>query len=535
MIFINPIEILELQNLETSSIDNTIVKKAKRKLFAEIDLSDNGYMDYKGLVLSKTDCEKVIDDIENKILIEFYHHLASNHLLNDYLVSGREEIFSSFKQESIYKLPEFIKFVSPFFAEKFDKSLLKSFTDNKIDKFRTILRSQILININDLNNAYKSLSIEIQNRIEQIKNITSEIENGESEYDDENIEELIDLIRNKFPIELLNLLPTYFQSQINKIASSINYLGLTVWNEFNTTVVPLRLLEHILELNIESVGKPTFQKNYNIYKKKHEELEEIEANAPLLKKWATVLLTIQSQRKSVEEKTLNAKDAFLKAKALISITELNNLPSFANEIRTQIGYSLRSIAISAWNKQDDIISSCGLIDLALEINVSDEANIKFRQDKTELDEIAKKYKGVLVCYFCGTNPPDNNCSLSTTIYKENSRSYFPSRSVQFSYLPITIPRCKSCQEVHSKGNDIFYFIFFPLLIVGIIIGSLTEDQHFIIGGLIGAVVGLIVGKIVESNKISNEGIKDASNSTLATHPLIVDRINQGWTFSKPSA
>ena len=41
--YVNSIEILGLSNAnDTTSIDNEILKKAKRKLFADIDLSDNG-------------------------------------------------------------------------------------------------------------------------------------------------------------------------------------------------------------------------------------------------------------------------------------------------------------------------------------------------------------------------------------------------------------------------------------------------------------------------------------------------------------
>ena len=62
MQYINPIEILGLSSVvDTTSIDNEIVKKAKRKLFADIDLSDNGLFEYYGLQLTKGVCEKVID------------------------------------------------------------------------------------------------------------------------------------------------------------------------------------------------------------------------------------------------------------------------------------------------------------------------------------------------------------------------------------------------------------------------------------------------------------------------------------------
>ena len=138
MQFLNPIELLELENADVAAIDNSVIKKAKRKLFAEIDLSDNGHFDYKGISLTKTDCEKVIDDLENNNALEFYSHLSSNKLLNDFLVNGNDKLFTSFKQESIYKLPEFIKFISPFFAPKFDKAILKAFADADEEKLRSI-------------------------------------------------------------------------------------------------------------------------------------------------------------------------------------------------------------------------------------------------------------------------------------------------------------------------------------------------------------------------------------------------------------
>ena len=147
MTFINPIEILELQDADNGSIDNLVIKKAKRKLFADIELSDDGQLNYKGLSLQKADCEKVIDELDNSSLFEFYRHLVTNTLLNDYLAIGNEKLFASFKQESIYKLPEFVIFISPFFASKFDKSLVNAYSENDESKFKFILRTQILIGI----------------------------------------------------------------------------------------------------------------------------------------------------------------------------------------------------------------------------------------------------------------------------------------------------------------------------------------------------------------------------------------------------
>jgi hypothetical protein len=529
MTYINPIDILELKDKEINEIDSSIIKKSKRRLFADIDLSDSGFYEYNGHKLTKSDCERAIEELEDRNKIEFYSHLSTNLKLNKFLANGSNELLNSLKQESIYKLPEFVNFISPFFSAKIDHILLKSFQNKDLELFSSALRAKYLISKSDLNKAYKSLGNEIQQRIVETDKLKKEIKEDESDYTDDDIDDVIKVIKNRFPSEFLNKLPVYFQSQINKIAASINFLQLNIWNEFNTTSVPLSLLEYLLELNIESVSKPTFEKNYNIVKKKHEERIEQKKNAPLIKEWAKILISIQSKIDDVENKTLKANDALSFVKSSFDLGELNALPSFANEIRTQIGYSIRSISISSWNKQSDIKNALALINYSLRINVNESTKSKFQQDKNELKKLEKKYKGVLVCHFCETNAPDNGCEINTTIYKETSRSYFL-RRVEFSYSEVTIPRCRSCKEIQSKRGIFNHLIFFVLIILGVIIGAATEGEHFIIGGIIGAVAGwVIVGNIIEG------GIKDSSEYTLSRHPLLKERFKNGWTFSKPIA
>ena len=293
MLYINPIEILELKDKEVNEIDSSIIKKSKRRLFADIDLSDSGFCEYNGQKLTKSDCERAIEELEDRNKIEFYSHLSTNLKLNKFLASGSNELLNSLKQESIYKLPEFVDFISPFFSAKIDHILLKSFQNKDLELFSSALRAEYLISKSDLNKAYKSLGNEIQQRIVETDKLKKEIKEDESDYTDDNIDDVIKVIKNKFPSEFLNKLPVYFQSQINKIAASINFLQLNIWNEFNTTSVPLSLLEYLLKLNIESVSKPTFEKNYNIVKKKHEERIEQEKNAPLIKECAKLLLAIK--------------------------------------------------------------------------------------------------------------------------------------------------------------------------------------------------------------------------------------------------
>ena len=532
--YVNPIEILGLSNAtDTTSIDNEIIKKAKRKLFADIDLSDNGLFEYYGQQLTKGNCEKAIDELTNNENKEFYLYLANNNPLNEFLAIGKEAIFKNFKQDSIFKLPEFVKFISPYFAPKFDKALLVAFENDNTDLTKSILSTSSLISQPDLNIAFKSVSINIQNKIAEIDEITNDIKNEESAYEEDNIEEVVQLVKEHFPTNTINCLPQYFESQILKIATSINYLSNSIWDAFVSTQVPNDLTEYLLTLNIGGLDRPTFEDNFEIINKKNNERIEQAKNAPLLKKWATVLLSVRDVIKNVENNTLSSSEAYQNIKDLFDLNELNSLPSFADEIKTQIGYSIRSLSISIWNKQSDIKSALATINLALQINVDKEAKEKFKQDQTELSELEKKYRGVLVCHFCDKNTPDENSKISKTIYKETYRSTFPSR-VQFSYVEIVIPRCKNCQAVHSKGAEKYWMFVIGGIVLGAIIGAII-DEHFIIGGLIGGVIGLFVGNSMESSISSKEGVKDASESTLYGHPILSQRMKEGWTFSKPGA
>ena len=532
MTYINPIEILSLSNaIDAFSINNDIIKREKRKLFADIDLSDNGVLEYYGMQITKGSCEKAIDELTNNDIKEYYLYLANNKPLNKFLATGEDSIFVNFKQDSIFKLPEFVKFISPYFAPKFDKALLVAFEKNNTDRTKAILYTSILIAQSDLNLAYKSVSSNIQNKIAEIDELTKDIKNEECSYDEDSIEEVVHLIQEYFPTETLNCLPQYFQSQILKIAVSINDLSNSIWSAFDTTQVPNDLTEYLLTLNIEGLDRPIFENNFKIINKKNNERIEQAKNAPLLKKWARVLLSIRDLIEKVESNSVKPYVAYIGINDLFDISELNHLPQFANEIRSQIARSIRNLSISMWNEQNDLKNALSTIRLALSIELDEDEKLQFKNDLNVLVGLQFKYRGVLICYFCGKNSPDDEGKISKTIYNVTGRGY---RSVQYSYVQIDIPRCNSCQAVHMRGNRVFWFY----LIIGIILGSIVQaifSETFFVGAIIGGGVGWIIAKKMENRLCTMENINDASNSTLSHHPLLELKILQGWTFRKPFA
>ncbi|MDR1594731.1 MAG: hypothetical protein LBS43_09680 [Prevotellaceae bacterium] len=355
MTFINPIEILKLQNYSVSEIDSSAIKKAKKKLFADIDLSDDGVLDYKGVSLTKTDCETAIEKLDNTEYVEFYSYLANdNQPLNDFLVNGNERFFDKFMQESIYKLPEFVNFISPYFAPRFDKALLSNFMEfDRLSLISTviiedILQTQLLINPTDINIAYKSLSVALTSRISETEQIAQKIKDETSDYDDDNIDEVVDLITDLFPADFLNLLPAYFQSQINKIAAAINQLQLAIWDNLHNPSVCRQLLEHLLALNIESVSKQTFENNYQIVKKADEKIKSKVKVQQYIDKLLELLNFFENKAKTIA----NAKELIYQAN-----THLFNIKAISQDddsiyisLSTRVAFIAQNFVIEEVNK-----------------------------------------------------------------------------------------------------------------------------------------------------------------------------------------
>jgi hypothetical protein len=449
--FINPIEILELQDYSAQEIGSSLIKKAKRKLFADIDLSDDGLFDYKGVSLTKTDCEAAIDYLENPNYMEFFLYLANdNQPLNDFLANGNESFFSKLSQESIYKLPEFVHFISPYFAPRFDKALLKSFIEfqngsiNSIVKTKHILQTQMLIALSDINTASKSLSVEIASRINQIEKITREIKNETTDYTDDDIDEVEVLVRNLFPVSFLNYLPTYFQSQRNKIAEAINYLQKAIWDNLHNPFVCRQLLEHLLALDIESVSKQTFEKNFEIVKKADEKEKRQDKLQNQIDKLIALVNSFESKSKTIvnaRELIYQTKPYLFNIKAISQgndniyislstrvafvaqdfvIEEVNKEQSSDNSIQRILGYAtLKSVLKNAW----EVIQLIGSLDLQEDFRTN-----RYNPNKETLQDICSKLSIATPQLVLGKMPQCNFVILDSEITHTNNGN-----------LPITNP------------------------------------------------------------------------------------------------
>jgi hypothetical protein len=391
MQYINPIEILKFSEAtDITDIDNEKIKKNKKKLFADIELSDGEVYDYYGVKLSKGDCERVINDLDNPTNKEFYLYLANNRQLNEFLINGNASIFNNFKHDSIFKLPDFVTFISPYFTPKFDHALFIAFKNKNISQLKAILKTDFLISQSDVNSAFKTLTNDLQNKINEINEIRKDVKNEESSYDENDIHEVLEIVRGYFPSELLNCLPQYFNSQILKIAKSINFLSNSIWDAFDTTQVPNDLTKYLLTLNLSGLERPVFEKNYEIIKKKNDERIEQEKYGPILKKYASFIIESKIKIEGIKNKTISPAQLKSWIESNLDITTINNLGSVFNEIKSQIAITLKILSVEVYNKYFDLSTSLYLISLASSINHINPSFKKIINDAG--DELGKIFK-----------------------------------------------------------------------------------------------------------------------------------------------
>lgn len=385
MNFINPYEVLEIDTL-----DNSDVKRAKRKKLTEFDLSDDGTIEFQDFKIHKADFLKATDDLDNEQKSQFYWAIKNNLELSDFLNSGDTWFFENYKTHRIFNNPDFIEFVSPYFAYQYNKVVLQTFEGENISLLKKITTNSILVSPSQTDKAYQSLREFLNSQIQDLHQTRTDIENEESFYDENNAEDVLTDLKEQINVNLHNILPSYFQSQRNEIAQKLRNISVAVFNNLNSSEVALQIIKYALQFDINNLTKQNIEKDYNQIAQIHNERRETEKYTPLLLKYALTIRQLQELIQGVENDS-NTNALISKVNNIVNIDDLNQHPNLFDEIRQQIALSIRALSVEIFNEHDDIETANSLIKTAQKINISDsEIKQRIREAARDLQEIVQK-------------------------------------------------------------------------------------------------------------------------------------------------
>lgn len=407
MNFVNPFELLDVAEADAASI-----KKAKRRKLAEFDLSDDGMIEVGNQKVTKSDFIRVTDELDSNDKAEFYLFVKNNPRLNAFLTNGDTSFFTNYRQESIYTDADFVNFISPYFTQQYNKVLLEAYQSVNIPLLKRIVANPPLVNSQDTEKAFKGLSQLLKSIEEELHEIRTEIDNEESYYDEDTIDELDADLREKANNDAINILPSYFQAQRNEIAQKVRNISVAVFNGLNNADVAFQIISYSLEFNTNNLTKQKLQKDYEQIKEIYENRKESEQFSPELAKYAGALLQIVQLIKQVENNQISTSSIQSKVNSLFSLSDLNQLPSVFDEIREQIAMAIRGLSVAIWNKKSDLDTALGLIQTAQKINLKAEIKSQINKAYNELNQLRDNQAEPIIEILQGINKAIQQVNMS---------------------------------------------------------------------------------------------------------------------------
>lgn len=389
MLYINPLELLE-ESLDTT-VDSNLkdLNKLKKMLLAEIELSENGGLIHNNQLISKSDCLDILDSLDDNNLVTYYSFLKENSLLHRFLSVGDIELFSNFEIESIYKSPDFINFILPYFGYQYNNIFLEKFKNNDIISIKILLKQNILLEQSCQEYLYRSTVEYLGTIINYIREVLSEIKPSNEKYNEKNIHQIEEELKKCVDIEILNLLPNYFKEKKNTLATSLRNVSANVFNIFNNSQLSLNILSHAMNIDIDEYTKEKLEDDYI-------KIHEINRKRVILNQHKEDLDEITGILIKINELYEKAEKYLITTSKLVSELEeydfvkYNELPEAFNEIRNRIAYELSGLSILIWNKYLDYTTSYKIIYLASNIKVDEETSKHIKSDINQLKDIKKR-------------------------------------------------------------------------------------------------------------------------------------------------
>lgn len=445
MEFINPIEVLNLSKIPVAKIDSSVLRKAKKSILAEIELSEDGYILLENLKISKFQIEKAAEDLADFRKLQYYHQIANDKNLNDFLTFRRCDFFIFSKNMDIYSSPEFIDLISPIFAERYNWILVEAYQSKDLDQFKAIISHPPLINKFDEDSAFRGLRNALQNSIQEVIALQERfLQNDLSLYD---ISKLNERIQKILPSAFFNLLPNSFYTIQRQAVKSIRNFSVSVYNESEDSEAALEIIRYAFKFRTDDT---TAQELTTDYRK----IESIAKKALIEKQQESIYTKYNRffheasvQLKSIEAKLSSPNYIVVWLRQNVPITEINQLDKEFDEIRETVAILLRTFAIAIWNNFYAIDTSIEIIEMACLVSgLPEETQKDVSNIRTELLALKRKPS-----------------SLTT---KGNTQQ-----------VPVNLSKVYDTEKNSSSSSAFLFIILLAILIISVVAISKSREDH----------------------------------------------------------
>jgi hypothetical protein len=140
------------------------------------------------------------------------------------------------------------------------------------------------------------------------------------------------------------------------------------------------------------------------------------------------------------------------------------------------------------------------------------------------------------CQYCEVEHSSNmEENYFIPLFKENDRTnIIVYRSVKYSKIPVGIPRCRTCLEIHEQAAKKAALQAWGIGAGIIILSWMMGGGPAAIGTVIGILIGLFGTNYFQKRIVFNKGIFNKKEGA-ERNPVVQELILDGWTFTQPTA
>ena len=227
MLYVSPFQELGLE--ADGNLDKASLNLAKKRLLAELDLSEKPTILRGAMELTKNDIINQFDKLASLKNWDFHRLIAVDKALLDFLQHKYWIVNNSLKEEPQYNNEAFIEFVSPYFLMSYKSLIIKCLTTQNTLQLKSVLKiTPRLLTDDDHDDALFSVESYLDGWKDNLNEMAEEVQSGHV-YNDSEVKPFYDA---KF-IECLNLLPDDFSWFRDSYATSLYNISAYTWNKEN--------------------------------------------------------------------------------------------------------------------------------------------------------------------------------------------------------------------------------------------------------------------------------------------------------------
>jgi len=216
----NPLTLLDKMNGGPVDVrDNTALTLLRKKMLAELDLTDDKALRVNGRLFNKHELLQFFDQLQSTDTLRFHQQVAADEVLVHFLKSG--ELKGQLANQSWYEDPGFLVFIAPYYEPLFTAAVLNSFKQADVAAIQHLFAAPLLMDGVHTTASYRQVLRYLKGLENELKTALAELDNGAAftwKY-------LAHLANTKL-IQQLNSLPGEFHQW--RIDYSIHLINLSI-------------------------------------------------------------------------------------------------------------------------------------------------------------------------------------------------------------------------------------------------------------------------------------------------------------------